>query len=254
MATRPATPANASATNHTPAERATSAASAPLSATSGYVRTPPIDKLSGTPADSDDCCRSNPIRNPAPSATPSATKTESSSKASTSLEPLVTSGEDVLRERVARGVVVRARAAEGGIDPFARHRGHEGENGQHLVALPTVREEVLRARARSREREDLGAGVDEPSEQHLLALERGAVADHRAEEPARETLARRRAVRDVRRDRGIETGRRGRREHAARVPARVERAGLQRRAEAAAAGDARVHHVARHGQVRVERL
>src|SRR5262245_8826661 len=176
MATRPATPANASATNHAPVVRAASAARAPTSATSGYVRTPPIDDRSGTPADSEDCCRSNPIRNPAPSATPSATKTESSSNASAPLEPLVTSGEDVLRERVARGVVVRARAAEGRVHPVVRHLRHQVENGQHLFALPSVREQVLRARARGREREDLGARIDEAAEEHLLALERGAVA------------------------------------------------------------------------------
>src|SRR5262245_8743453 len=181
MATRPATPANASATNHTPAERATRAASAPLSATSGYVRTPPIDEVSGTPADSDDCCRSNPIRNPAPSATPSATKTESSSMRSVSLEPLVASGHDVPRERVARGVLVRPRAEEGCVHAFAGHGRHEMENRQRHLALSSVREEVLRARARRREREDLRADVDEAPEEHLLPLERGAVADHRAE-------------------------------------------------------------------------
>src|SRR5678809_184764 len=144
MATRRATPANASATNQGPVARATSVARAPTSATSGYVRTPPIDDVSGTPAEPADCCRSNPIRNPAPSATPSATKRDSSSTTSAPLQPLVTPGGDVLGERVARGVVVRACAAERRVDAFARHRGEEVENGQDLVPLPAVREEVLR--------------------------------------------------------------------------------------------------------------
>ena len=103
------------------------------------------------------------------------------------LEPCVSAGEHLLRGLVLSVVVVGPQLREQPVGPTAGLAAEQvGQFHGLLPAVGLLAPDGVRVDARARDREELGADVDDPAEQVALLLEARLVAAHRVEGRARE--------------------------------------------------------------------
>src|SRR5690606_20038120 len=114
------------------------------------------------------------------------------------LEPRELPIENLLREAIGLDIVVLAHGAEAVRDADPRVlREDERELDRVLVTLGILREELVSARARGRDREEIGGDLDESRQKRLLPFELRLVDVHGVEERPREASRRTLDERDL---------------------------------------------------------